>query len=129
MSDADEASGANERAELSSETRLRNELLTSGLYDLVPLAEVESVITRDDLAATAAELQELALSVMRSLVSDGLMEFDGYSDLSLDEAMAHIRDLFVTHYDDPGMWVFAVWLKLTNNGKHVAKALEANAAD
>jgi hypothetical protein len=105
--------------------RLRSELLVSGLYDMVPLAEVESVITGEHLAATTVKQQELALSVMRSIVDDGLMEFVGWEDLPLDEAMARVYDLFVTHYDDPGMWAFAVWLKLTKTGKHFAEALKA----
>ena len=105
--------------------RLRSELLVSGLYDMVPLAEVESVIAGEHLAATTVKQQELALSVVRSLVDDGLMEFVGWEDLPLNEAMARVYDLFVTHYDDPGMWAFAVWLKLTETGKHFAEALKA----
>lgn len=111
----------------SAEDRLRAELLTSGLYDMVPLAEVESVITRDGLATTTPELQKLAMSTIRSLVADGLMKFDGYDDLSLDETMAEVHDLFITQYADPGVWVFAVWLKLTDTGRRIATELEANA--
>lgn len=129
MNHPHEAQSAENQADLSAESRLRTELLTSGLYDLVPLAEVESVITGQHLAATIAEQQELALSVIRSLITDGLMEFEGWGDLSLDEAMARVRDLFITHYDDPGMWAFAIWLKLTESGKRVATALKAQPAD
>jgi hypothetical protein len=129
MNDPDEARGVDANAALSAETQLRNELLTSGLHDLVPLAELVSVITRKQLAATTAEKQALALSVMRSLVDDGLMEFEGWADVALDEVMAHVHDLFVTHYDDRGAWVFALWLKLTDSGKRVAEALQAKAPD
>lgn len=80
MNRPDEARCAEYQADLTAEGRLRTKLLTSGLYDLVPLAEVESVVTGEHLAATTAEQQELALSVIRSLVSDGLMGFEGWGD-------------------------------------------------
>ncbi|MEZ0364200.1 hypothetical protein ACAG26_10935 [Mycobacterium sp. pUA109] len=107
----------------TAQDRLRKELLTSGLYDLVPLAQVESVITRDDLAETTAEQQSLALSTIRSLVADGLMQFDEWDDIPLDEAMSRVRDLFVNHYEDPAAWAFAVWLKLTEAGTRIATEL------
>jgi hypothetical protein len=129
MNHPDEARSAESRVDLTAEGWLRTKVLTSGLYDLVPLAEVESVITGKHLAVTSVEQQELALSVIRSLVNDGLMEFEGWGDLSLDEAMGRVHDLFITHYDDPGMWAFAIWLKLTESGKRVATALKAQPAD
>ena len=62
---------------MTARETLRAELLTSGLSDEVPLAEVETVINRLRLTKTIAERQELALSTMRSLVADGLMQFYG----------------------------------------------------
>jgi len=111
---------------MTPQDRLRNEVLISGLYDLVPLAQVESVITRDSLAATTVAQQELALSVIRSLVDDGLMQFEGWDELSFDEQMARLHELFITHYDDPAIWAFAVWLNLTETGKRIATELERN---
>lgn len=125
VTEPDEADRAANETAIAARNRLRAELLTSGLYDLVPLAEIESVITRDPLAATTADQQELALSVMRSLVDDGLMEFEGWDNLPLDEAMARVRDLFISNYDDPGAWAFAVWLRLTESGKRIAEHLKA----
>lgn len=107
--------------------KLRSALLTSSLYDDVPLAEVESVITRNGLADGVAEQQQLALSVIRSLVEDGLMKFQGWDDIGIDEAMQRVRGLFVEQYDDPGAWVFAVWLKATESGRRAAEALKASA--
>lgn len=58
------------------------------------------------------------------------MEFEGrHEDLPLDEAMARVHDLFITHYDDRGMWAFAVWLKLTEAGTRIATVLGTKAAD
>ncbi|BCO38322.1 hypothetical protein [Mycobacterium heckeshornense] len=125
MTQPDRMRGAeNQRAQ----ERLCRELLISGLYDQVPLAQVESVITRDDLAQTVAAQQELALSAIRSLVDAGLMEFDGWEDLPLDAAMSRVYDLFVNHYDDPGTWAFSVWLKLTEAGAQYARELKSKTA-
>jgi hypothetical protein len=119
----DDDSRRQESAMTARET-LRTELLTSGLSDEVPLAEVETVINRLQLTKTTAERQELALSTMRSLVADGLVQFYGWEDLPLEEAMARVTERYVDQYDDPSGWVFSVWLKLTDAGKGVATALK-----
>jgi hypothetical protein len=119
----DDDSRRQESAMTARET-LRAELLTSGLSDEVPLAEVETVINRLQLTKTTAERQELALSTMRSLVADGLVQFYGWEDLPLEEAMARVTERYVDQYDDPSAWVFSVWLKLTDAGKGVATALK-----
>jgi hypothetical protein len=66
MTQPDEAGYPENQTAITAQDRLRAELLTSGLYDLVPLAEIEPVITRERMAASLAEQQALALSVMRS---------------------------------------------------------------
>jgi hypothetical protein len=109
-----------------AQAKVRNQLLKSSLYDDVPLAQVESVITGGDLAEGVPEVQQLALSVIQSLVEDGLMKFEGWDDVGIDEAMERVRSLFVDQYDDPGAWVFAVWLKATESGRRAAQALNAN---
>ena len=65
---------------------------------------------------------------MRSVIADGLIKVEGWDGILLDEAMARMHDLFITHYDDPGSWAFAIWLRLTEPGKRIAKELEANAS-
>jgi hypothetical protein len=107
--------------------KLRGELLKSSLSDDVPLAEVESVITGEDLAQSPGEIQQLGMSVIRSLVEDGLMKFVGWESVNLDDAMDRVRSLFVDQYDDPGAWAFAVWLTATDSGKQVAEGLKAAA--
>jgi hypothetical protein len=82
---------------MTSHERLRTGLLISGLFDEIPLAEVESLITRDELAKTVAAQQNLALETIR--------------------------------YQEPGAWSFAVWLKLTDVGRRLAKQLQAQRAD
>lgn len=121
-------------AATSAQDRLRKELLISGLYDWVPLAQVDSVITRDDLAETLPSQQDLALRTIRSLMVDGLVEIGELPgpgekfqpwNLSIDAAMAHLADCFVRHHDDPTQWEFSIWLNLTDAGERTAKALEA----
>lgn len=85
---------------MTARETLRAELLTSGLSDEVPLAEVETVINRLELTKTTAERQELALSTMRSLVADGLMQF--YVSLSVRRSIRRsqrvgVFSLAVTH--------------------------------
>jgi hypothetical protein len=54
----------------NAQDRLRTELLTSGLYDWVPLVAVQTAITHYHLAETLRAQQDLALQTIRSLVED-----------------------------------------------------------
>ena len=73
--------------------------------------------------------QELSIAAVRSLIKDGLMvvgEIVGASDervepwnMSLDDAMAQIRDDYIVH----GSWVFGIWFALTERGERAAEAL------
>ncbi|EUA07642.1 hypothetical protein I546_5294 [Mycobacterium kansasii 732] len=122
----------------TAQDRLRAELLISALYDLVPLAEVESVIIRDNLATTIPARQQFALRTIRSLLEDGLMQigdlpypgekFAGW-DLSIDAAMQRVHDLFVRHYDERALWDLTIWLGLTPAGERQAHKLKGDAAD
>ncbi|VAZ79270.1 hypothetical protein LAUMK4_04396 [Mycobacterium persicum] len=121
-----------------AQDRLRAELLVSALYDLVPLAEVESLITRGDLIETLPARQQFALRTIRSLLEDGLMQigdlpypgerFAGW-DLSVDAAMERVSNLFVSKYDEPDLWEFTIWLGLTPAGERQAHKLKGDAAD
>ncbi|MDP7703001.1 hypothetical protein [Mycobacterium sp. TY815] len=122
----------------TAQDRLRAELLTSALYDLVPLTEVESVIIHDNLAATLSARQELALRTIRSLLEGELMQlgdlpypgekFTGW-DLSIDATMDRVYDLFVRHYDERALWDLTIWLGLTPAGERQAHRLRGEAAD
>jgi hypothetical protein len=111
----------------TSQDKVRAEVLVSGLYDIVPLAEIDSVIIDNHLAETISAKQDLALATIQSLVEDGLMEFVGW-DIPLDAAMARVHDRYVDNYDDRGAWAVSVWLDLTDAGKRVARELEGKAA-
>lgn len=109
---------------VAARDKLRAGILLSGLADDVPLAQIESLITRDGLAKTVGAQQKLLLDTVRSLVVDGLVEFDGWDDLPPSDALTRVHDLFVNNYDDPGAWAFAVWLKLTEAGTRIANQLQ-----
>lgn len=138
MTQPDQNRHAERQPASTVQDRLRAELLTSALYDLVPLAEVESVIIHDNLAATLSAQQELALRTIRSLLEDELMElgylpypgekFAGW-DLSIDAAMDRVYDLFVRHYDERTSWDLTIWLGLTPAGERQAHRLQGEAAD
>ncbi|AXN45400.1 hypothetical protein DSM43518_03605 [Mycobacterium marinum] len=132
MTQSDEAPRAGKPPDMNSEERLRAELLTSGLEDWVPLAEVETVINRANLADSLTALQDLALRTIRSLLADGLMrigdlphpgeDFAGW-DVSIDAAMQRVYDLFVGHYHERALWDLTIWLGLTPDGEKLARTL------
>jgi hypothetical protein len=136
MTHPDEVRGAD--CGISAQERLRAKLLNSGLYDWVPLIEVETKITLCNLAETLPAQQDLALQTIRSLLEDGLMqigelpgpddeEFPAW-DLSIDAAMERLYDRFVRHYDDPELWEFCIWLGITESGRQVAETFESGGA-
>jgi hypothetical protein len=133
MTHSDEARGADSRSAMTAQERLRMELLTSALYDWVPLIEVKDDITRYNLAETLAARQDLALQTIRSLLEDGLMQIGELPrpgekfpawDLPIDATMERV----VRHYDDE-LWEFRIWLGLTESGRRLAKNFESGAAD
>jgi hypothetical protein len=74
MTQPDDARRAESQMSMTAQDRLRTELLSSGLYDWVPMAEIETAITYYCLAETLSAQQDLALQTIRSLLEDGLME-------------------------------------------------------
>jgi hypothetical protein len=117
MTEPDEARRTEDGTVATAKDRLRAQLLVSGLYDWVPLAEVDSVIIDNHLTETLPAQQGLALQTIRSLVESGLMEIGDLPsqgsrlvpwDVSLDVALTRISDRFVGHYDDTAMWGFSV---------------------
>jgi hypothetical protein len=135
---ADEAQAdAEKRAAEAAQELVRTEMLTSALYDWVPLGEIDSIIIDNHLTESLPAQQEMALQVIRSLVEDGLMVIGDLPDrgsrliawdLPLDEALTRISDRFIGHYDDMGRWAVSVWLDLTEAGERVARELEKKKA-
>ncbi|MGH3676821.1 MAG: hypothetical protein ACRDU5_14010 [Mycobacterium sp.] len=117
--------------------KLREELLTDGLEDSLPLAHVESRVVRQHPSAPLTEHQNLTLETIRSLVSDELFELGNPLesgrfrawDTPLDESIKWISDAYVDHYDDAPGWVFCCWLNLTDRGRQIALALAEKSKD
>ncbi|ORW04565.1 hypothetical protein [Mycobacterium kyorinense] len=118
--------------------KVREELLTDGLADYVDLGAVDSQVTRHNPQASVSAVQRETLETIRSLVSDGLFQLGALSgergnfvgwDGSLDELIQRVSDVYVTQYDDPPTWVWAVWMELTDKGERVAREIEARSKD
>lgn len=116
---------------------VREELLLDGLEGAVPLTIVDSHATELNPAIPISELQKETLETVRSLVSDGLFSLGAMSgedgswvewNESLATSMQKISDAYVNNYEDPAAWIWA-WMKLTDKGKQVARALGQECTD
>jgi hypothetical protein len=89
-------------------------------------------------SASLSEVQSETLETIRTLVGDELFvlgdlsgehgRFAAWKE-SLDTSIQKISDVYITQYDDPPAWVFSAWIKLTDKGERVARALEESARD
>jgi hypothetical protein len=139
MTRADDGHRDRDERGFNAENFLRNELLLDGTAMCVPMAHVDSVISREHLAGDVVARQQLALHTIRSLLDDGLMKIGdirGASDesvvpwnLTIDAAMERIRDLFVDHYHERTLWDLTIWLQLTRAGERFARALKDESAE
>lgn len=138
MSQPNDARPDNSQPSVAAQGWLRNELLVRGLYDWLPLAEIDSVIIDNHLAENVPAQQDLALKTIRSLAEDGLMEIGDLPskgprldawNVTLDEALKRISERFIGHYDDVPAWGYSTWLGLTDAGERVARELDGEAAD
>jgi len=118
----------------AAQQMLRAEILDAALYDWVPMVEVNQIVTQQELAATDAERFVLVTTVIRSILSDGLVGVgdlpgDGNQipdwGLSVDAAVERIYDEYVVHHNDPVKWEFRIWIGLTARGRVVAERLAA----
>jgi hypothetical protein len=118
--------------------RVRKELLLGALEGPVPLTAVDSCVTQQNRSAPVTEVQDATLETIRSLVGEGLVLLGDLSGEtgrlvawsgSVEESMQKISDLYVVYYDDPGTWIWSVWLELTHKGEQVARALQEGAKD
>lgn len=107
-------------------------LLIEGLQDWIHLSEVHSSFIRESGPQRPLhEVQQLTLSMIRELVSEGLFMLGTIEgpkrnprfvpwDLPLDAAMAKIEDAYIRHFDDVWCWRAMCWLNLTDKGEKLA---------
>jgi hypothetical protein len=108
----------------SATAQVREQLLRDGLEGCLPLAHFHSVVSHAAVLPSAR--RELLFRTIRSLIEDPLMvvgriggddvEHVDPWNLSLDDAMARIRDDYVVHHEE-GSWVFGIWFALTSGGE------------
>ena len=110
-------------------------LLIEGLKDWIRLGEVNTTFLFDNHTPkrSVAEAQQLTLSMVRDLVSEGLFVLgvpdrkvpSGFRtwDLPLDKAMAKIEERYIANYDDRWGWTACAWLQLTDKGRALALQL------
>lgn len=112
----------------------REEVLLWGLVDWVELDRIHQYVADEDPTETSSTIQNRTLSLIRSLVGDGLFlvgdlntddrRFKAWN-VSLDEAIQRIRDAYVVNFEDRTRWPWFCWLNLTDTGREVAEAIEA----
>ncbi len=121
---------------MTTSAQIRETLLLKGLGRPVALNAVDWKIKHDKPSASASEVQDETLEVVRTLVDDGLFKLGAVrkhrfvsSKRSLNRSMHQISHQYVDHYDDPKRWMFSAWMKLTSKGEQLALSLEQRAVD
>ena len=121
---------------MTTSTQIRESVLVRGLGRPVALNAVDWKVKHDNPTASAAEVQDDTLDVIRTLVDDGLVKLGSVrrhrfvaSRRPVNKTMRRISRRYVDHYDDPTAWMFSAWLRLTNEGQRLALSLEQRALD
>lgn len=106
----------------------RHKLLVEGRHDWVKLWDVHRHVAEESSAETLAEVQNKAVGLVRSLISEGLAEVGDLRDhgarfepwtSTLDESIQRIRAAYVDHFDDRAGWPGTLWLRITDEGKRI----------
>jgi hypothetical protein len=110
----------------------RDTVLFEGLTDLVDLGRIHWLVLQEHSDVPLSEVQNSAMSLIRSLVADGLYEVGDVSgkggsfvkwDSSLEESMQRIQEMYVAGHPDMSYWAWACWLRLTEKGWPVARSV------
>ena len=116
----------------------RDEVLTRGLIDWVPLQRLHYHTVQDHPGETIAVIQRRVLNLIRALVDEGLVEIgdlNGPGDrfaawtTPLDESIARIATVYVDGYDQATVWPWYAWLDLTARGNAVAEQISSSASN
>ena len=117
--------------------KIREELvLDTSAGGELPISQVDYYVKQQYPSASVSQVQNETLATIRSLADDGLIVLGAMSgeggrweawDGPLEKSIQKISDVYITQYDDPPAWVFSAWIKLTDKGERVARALEEDA--
>lgn len=111
----------------STAEKVSREILLDGLVDCVDLPRIHWLVEQELPNADATELQAVTISVIRTLVEDGLVE-TGYPDNgefvseSLDDSLEELQRSYIAQYHEPIAWFGRLWLNLTDKGVAAATA-------
>jgi hypothetical protein len=121
------------------EQAFREELLrdmSGGEY--LSLSHIDSKIQYDYRAEPLSTRQSRVMTAVASLLSEGLAVVGAIVGgtgatvdpwkLSTEEALARLRELYVTHYDEWDEWGWVVWFALTSEVERVAEPIEGDTA-
>ena len=117
----------------SGDRALRDELLRdmSGGEE-ISLSHIDSIVAYDHSAEPLPWRQWRVFGTIESLLVDGLIVIGDtpYADmpveswqLSTEDALARLRERYVTHYLDEVKWGWCTWFELTPDGEEAAKNL------
>jgi hypothetical protein len=105
-------------------TRLLVDVLKEGIDDWVPLGAIDGLARRH--VGERTDLRRAAVEdVVCELLRSGLAEVGSVDEESgfvawevpIDAALEHVSDLLKR--DDPGLWWFDAWVRLTEIGQRV----------
>jgi hypothetical protein len=116
--------------------KVRRELvLDTAAGGELPITQVDYYVKQQHPSASVSDVQNETLETILSLADDGLIVFGAMSGEGgrweawggpLEKSLQKIVDVYVVHYDDRPVWAFSTWLKLTDKGEQVARALEGD---
>jgi hypothetical protein len=116
-----------------AEMSAREEVLLRGLIDWVALERVHWIVARANAGESLAVIQDKVLDLIRSLVTEGLLELGDLAtednrfrarDITLDESIQRVREVYTTKFQDEPEWWFYCWLDPTEKGLAIAEAIE-----
>lgn len=110
----------------------REHVLIRGLADWIALDRIHWDVAEANKGEPITIVQSATLNLIRTLVEEGLVEVGDLSggrfvawDSSIDDAIAQIRNAYVTDFEDQHSWPWMCWLDLTDAGTAVAQAVES----
>ncbi len=101
--------------------------------ECLSLSDIDSIIQYDYRNEPLSSRQSRVMTTLSSLLTEGsavvgeiIGGTDAYVDpwkLSTEDALARVRGLYVTNYDNEPGWGWTIWFGLTPEGKRVASEI------
>ena len=107
----------------SAPEEFRRRVLEDAYVDRVNLRRVDWQARQQYPVAEPVRWRQDVIEAIQSLAQDGFVEVGyptldgGFIALPLADALRHLHEIYVAHYDEPSLWGRCIWLNLTVNGK------------